>query len=67
MSITVKEIQKVTVTVPNDTGDYTVGVWVTSDDTGPDPVYIEGEYNLSAFTPTAPLNQVLGDNGYTPL
>lgn len=62
--ITPYEIQKVTVTVPDESGDYVVGTWVLAEDTGPDAVYVEGPYNTGAMTPGTALGALLSGAGY---
>jgi len=64
MATAIKTIDKVSVTIPDESGNYTISVWLRTEDTPDQQIYIEGVENTGSTALEDALNSVLTDNGY---
>lgn len=67
MAEDVKSINKMTLSVPTESGDFTVALWVVGVDNPDQEVYIEDQQNTGAIAAEGVLDTALLSNGFNAL
>jgi hypothetical protein len=67
MAEDVKYINKIDVTVPDESGDYTLSMWVTGENEPEDVVFMTAEYNTGGAGIVSDINDLLAANSFNPV
>jgi len=67
MAEDVKYINKIDVGLPDESGNYSISLWVTGADDPDAEVFMTDTFNVSGSPPGDVIDTILSDNGFNPL